>query len=111
MRFEVSLGGLVLASFLLAGCDAVLGDGWDRYQEDFHYSYPLSANGRIEVENFNGPVEISGWDQSNVEISGTKYASTPERLRELRIDVAASAGSVTIRTLRPLDRFGNASAR
>ncbi len=119
MRFEVrlslasglGLAGLGLASFLLAGCDAVLGDAWDRYQEDFHYSYPLSANGRIEVENFNGPVEISGWDQNSVEITGTKYASTPERLKELRIDVAASTGSVTIRTMRPLDRYGNSSAR
>jgi hypothetical protein len=119
MRFDVRLSlasglgwaGLGLASFLLAGCDAILGDAWDRYQEDFHYSYPLSANGRIEVENFNGPVEISGWDQNSVDISGTKYAGTPERLKELRIDVAASASSVTIRTLRPLDHYGNASAR
>lgn len=119
MRLEARLVSLTsglaaavaLASFLLTGCDAVLGDAWSRYQEDFHYSYPLSAGGRIEVENFNGPVEISGWDQNSVEISGTKYASTPERLKELRIDVAASANSVTVRTLRPLDRYGSSSAR
>ncbi len=111
MRFGIRLAGLGLVSFLLTGCDAVLGDAWGRFQEDFHYSYPLTANGRIEVENFNGAVEISGWDQDSVDISGTKFASTPERLKELKIDVAASAGSVRVRTLRPLDRFGSSTAR
>jgi DUF4097 and DUF4098 domain-containing protein YvlB len=112
MRFAMRFVGLGLASLMLAGCDeAIFGDAWDQYKEDFHYNYPLSASGRVEVENFNGPVEITGWDQNTVDISGTKYASTQDRLKDMKVDIAASSGSVTIRTLRPLDRFGSAGVR
>src|SRR5207249_442335 len=70
----------ILGALLLAGCeDWVEAGSADRYKEDFHFSYPLSANGRVEVESFNGSVEISGWDQNTIDISGTKYANTPER--------------------------------
>lgn len=112
MRFGVRFMALGLVSLLLAGCDElVLGDSWDRYREDFHSSYPLTASGRIEVENFNGPVEIMGWDQNSVDVSGTKYASTQDRLNDMKVGVSASAGSVTIRTLRPQDHFGNGGVR
>jgi DUF4097 and DUF4098 domain-containing protein YvlB len=112
MRFGVRFMALGLASLLLAGCeDLVLGDSWDRYKEDFHSTYPLPASGRIEIENFNGPVEITGWDQNSVDVSGTKYASTQDRLSELKVDVSASAGVVSIRTLRPFDHWGNGGVR
>src|SRR5262249_48538958 len=81
-----------------------------RYREDFHYSYALSANGRIQVENFNGPVEVSGWDQNTVDITGTKYASSEQRLSEMKIEVMTTPTSVAIRTVRALDH-GNAGAR
>ena len=31
------------ASVFLASCDQVLGGAGNRFQEDFHYSYPLNA--------------------------------------------------------------------
>jgi DUF4097 and DUF4098 domain-containing protein YvlB len=97
---------------VLAGCeDFDIGGFTQRYKEDFHFSYPLAEGGRIELENFNGSVEISGWDQNTVDIDGTKYASTENRLREMKIDVRPSAGSVMIRTVPPIDRHGNAGAR
>jgi DUF4097 and DUF4098 domain-containing protein YvlB len=99
------------ASVFLAGCDEVLDGAWNRVQEDFHYSYPLSAGGRIEVENQNGPIDISGWDQNTVDISGTKYANRPERLRDLRIEVTNTPNSVSVRTVRPSDQWGNGGVR
>ena len=53
--------------------------GFERYHEDFHYSYPLKAGGRLAVDSFNGSVEVSVWDQETVDISGTKYARSQER--------------------------------
>jgi hypothetical protein len=103
----------VLAIFL-AGCDEIdLGNigSSDRYREDFHFSYALNAGGSLRVDNFNGSVEISGWDKNTVDIDGTKYANTEYRLQELKIDIAPSASSITIRTLPPVDRRGNAGAR
>lgn len=106
--------GFVIAAslLLLAGCeDFDLGGVFDRYREDFHFSYPLADGGSIELENFNGSVEISGWDKNTVDIDGTKYASTTTRLHEMKIDVHPSANSVMIRTVPPLDRHGNSGAR
>jgi hypothetical protein len=109
---RIVLPGVFAAMVLiLSGCDDFdLGIG-NRYREDFHFSYPLSAGGSVQLENRNGSVEISGWDKDAVEIDGTKYAGTEGRLKEIRIDVVASAGSVSIRTVPPLDRFGNYGAR
>jgi DUF4097 and DUF4098 domain-containing protein YvlB len=100
-------------AIFLAGCedfDINIGSS-DRYREDFHFSYPLSTGGSLRLDNFNGAVEISGWDKNTVDIDGTKYASTEYRLKEIKIDIAPSAGSITIRTLPPLDHRGNAGAR
>jgi len=103
-----------LLAVFLAGCDDFdLGSigGSDRYREDFHYSYPLSSGGSLRLENFNGSVEISGWDKNTVDIDGTKYANTSYRLKEIKIDIVPSASSISIRTLPPLDHRGNAGAR
>lgn len=105
---------LPLLAIFLAGCDDFdLGNigSSDRYREDFHYSYPLSAGGSLRLENFNGSVEISGWDKNTVDIDGTKYANTEYRLREMKIDIVPSSSSINVRTLPPIDHRGNSGAR
>jgi hypothetical protein len=96
------------------GCDIEdldIGGGSERYSQDFHYSYPLQPGGRLSVENFNGSIEISGWDQNTVDISGTKYARTPELRDSLKIEVDHTADAVYVRTVRPSDRRGNMGAK
>src|ERR1700747_2428747 len=89
----------------LTACeDFDIGGVSDRYREDFHFSYPLNAGATVQVENANGSVEIVGWDKDTIEIDGTKYASSEERLKETKIDVSPSPGSVTIRTIPPMPR-------
>jgi DUF4097 and DUF4098 domain-containing protein YvlB len=97
---------------LLAGCeDWGVGVFDHAYHEDFHYNYPLNSGGMVEVENSNGSVEISGWDKNVVDIDGTKYASSEDRLRAIHIDISQSSGSVTIRTITPHDWHGNGGAK
>ena len=98
-------------SLFLQGCDEILDGAWNSVQEDFHYNYPLNAGGRLEVENQNGPIDISGWDQNTVDISGTKYASSQERLKELRVEVSPSSNVVTIRTIRADSHWGSGGVR
>jgi DUF4097 and DUF4098 domain-containing protein YvlB len=103
-----------LLAIFLAGCDEINLEGTggsDRFREDFHYSFPLTSGGSLRLENFNGAVEISGWDKDTVEIDGTKYASTEFRLKEMKIDVTPSPNSISVRTVPPIDRRGNAGAR
>ncbi len=71
----------------------------------------MTAGGTIQLESFNGSVEITGWDKDLVEIDGTKYANSEQRLKEIKIDISPESNAITIRTTRPLERFGNAGAK
>jgi hypothetical protein len=102
MTNGLRLAATVAAAFLLTSCDD-WGD-WgnsNRFKEDFHHSYPLKAGGRVSLESSNGGAEIIGWDQDNIDISGTKYASTEQVLNAVKIDIVASADTVRIRAIPP----------
>jgi len=95
---------LMMSALLLAGCDWEDFGSSDRYSADFHYNYPLKPGGRVSLDNFNGSVEIAGWDQETVDVSGAKYGATPEARDAVKIEVTPAPDSVTIRTIRPSDR-------
>jgi hypothetical protein len=102
---------LLVAALALTGCEI---DDWgssDRFKEDFSYNYPLKSGGRLFLETFNGSVEVMGWDKEAVDITGTKYASTPELLGRLKIDIVSEPDSIRIRTIRPSEIRGGAGAR
>jgi DUF4097 and DUF4098 domain-containing protein YvlB len=103
---------LMASIFLQAGCIYV-GDWGDSnaYRQDFHSTYPLNAGGRVEVETFNGSIEVAGWDQNTVEVNGTKSASNKSALDEIKIDISAMPGSVHIRAVRPPEFFRNMGVR
>ncbi len=107
------VAALALVPFLLAlsGCEFAEWGNAQRFQEDFAHSYPLKSGSRLYVENFNGSVEIAGWDQETAGISGTKYASTENARNALRIDIVTSGDSIRIRTVRPSGHRGNMGAR
>jgi len=100
MRQNLLSSAAVAGLLLLAGCDFENFHG-ERFSRDFHYSFSLKPSGRLTVESFNGSVEISGWDQDSVDISGTKYGPTQERADSLRIDTSNTPETVTVRAIRP----------
>src|SRR5215468_4294203 len=102
-RLATALLALPLAVFL-TGCDIEdLAFDSTRYKEDFHGNFALKSGGRLEIENFNGSIEITGWDKDSVEVTATKYAPTEDLLRNLKIEVNAQGETVRIRTVRPTD--------
>ena len=111
MRARFVLPAIAAGLIVLAGCDIEDMGGFERYHEDFHFSYPLKTGGHLNVESFNGSVEVSVWDQETVDISGTKYARTQEETHALKIEVDHRADSVSIRAIRPSMRRGNYGAR
>ena len=102
----------LLATVSLSGCIYVgdWGDS-DAFKQDFHSTHALDPGGRISVESFNGAIDITGWDQSSVEVNGTKHASFHEALDEIKIDVNSTPSSLRIRATRGGDRFRNAGVR
>ena len=112
MRAKLILPAIAAGLVVLAGCDIEdFGGNFERYHEDFHYSYPLKSGGRLAVDGFNGSVEVSVWDQETVDISGTKYARTQEDTADLKIEIDHNAESVAIRAIRPSMRRGNYGAK
>jgi DUF4097 and DUF4098 domain-containing protein YvlB len=111
MRKKLVLPALAAGMLSLTACDVVdLGD-LGRFSRDVHYSYPLHSGGRLAVEIFNGSVEISGWDQDTVDISGTKYGPTQQAADDLKVNIENSADAVSIRVARPFERRNHQGAR
>ena len=104
---------MTCGSLALAGCDLDPSD-WgnsDRYKEDFAYNYKLNSGGRVTLETFNGSVEVLGWDRDTVDITGTKYASREEVMRDIKIDAVSDPAALRVRAIKPFDHNCNCGAR
>jgi DUF4097 and DUF4098 domain-containing protein YvlB len=102
-RFPASFGvaaGTVCAllAFALA---AHASDHRGELTEEFHQTYAITLDGRVDLDNINGPVHISAWDRSEVKVDAVKYADSKERLDEARIVVDAGKDYISIRTQYP----------
>ncbi len=69
--------------------------------QEFHRTVPLSAGGRVSLNNINGDVEITGWSRNEVQIDAVKTAPDQQRLDDMRIEVNNSSNSVEIETKYP----------
>ena len=69
--------------------------------EEFHQTYTITADGRIELDNINGDVHISSWDRNEVKVDAVKYADTKERLDEAKIEVDSGKDYLSVRTKYP----------
>jgi DUF4097 and DUF4098 domain-containing protein YvlB len=106
-RRILNRAALVLGALLVASAGALAqGEGArDAVREEFHRSYPLSANGRVTLKSISGAVRITAWDRAEVRVDAVKRAETRERLDEARITVEASADGVNIETRYPENAF------
>ncbi|MBM3787129.1 MAG: DUF4097 domain-containing protein [Acidobacteria bacterium] len=104
---------LIALAIGLTGCDIDIDDvaGGAREEETFQMTKEFAPGDRLIVDNYNGSVEITGWDRNDIEITGAKYAHSRERLNEIKIDVSRGAGLLTVRTVPPASRMGNHGAR
>jgi Putative adhesin len=68
------------------------------FSEEFHQTYAITAEGRVELDNINGAAHISTWDRNEVKVDAVKYADTKEKLNDLKIEVDASKEYLSIRT-------------
>ncbi len=89
--------GAICALFLLS-LAAHASDQRGAITEEFHQTYALTPDGRVELDNINGPVHISSWDRNEVKVDAVKYADTKERLDEARIEVDSGKDYLSIRT-------------
>jgi hypothetical protein len=99
-QFPTWLGaalGTICALFVLA-LGARASDHRGAFTEDFHQTYALTPDGRVEVDNINGDVHVSIWDRNEVKVDAVKFADSKDRLDDARIEVDSSKEHLSIRT-------------
>jgi DUF4097 and DUF4098 domain-containing protein YvlB len=94
-----ALGSLCALLALAVGAHA--SDHRGALSEEFHQTYAITSDGRIELDNINGPVHISSWDRNEVKVDAVKYADTKERLDEAKIEIDSGKDYLSIRTKYP----------
>jgi DUF4097 and DUF4098 domain-containing protein YvlB len=91
--------GTVLGIVLAVLLNVALAHGAeDLVTEEFHHTYPLAANGRVELSNINGNVHITAWDQNQVKVDAVKRAEDQESLKSMEIRIDSRADSLSIET-------------
>ena len=90
-----------VCALLIFAMGAHASDRRGEFTEEFHQTYPMTPDGRIELDNINGPVHISSWDQNSVKVDAVKYADTKERLEEAKIEIDSGKDFLSIRTKYP----------
>ncbi len=72
----------------------------------FHQTFPLTATGRVELDNVNGKVHIVAWDRAEVQIDAVKRADTQEALDGLKIEIEPKADHIRVHTQYPSTHRG-----
>jgi DUF4097 and DUF4098 domain-containing protein YvlB len=90
----------LLFASLLAMSFAAL-PAWAEVREEFHKTVAMDADGTLSLKNINGSVEVAAWDRNEIQIDAVKTASSEQKLREARIEVAGSGHSVDVQTKYP----------
>jgi hypothetical protein len=101
---RVLFAGLAFSAALaLSGC--VHGDWGNNVKDTVDESRPLAKNGRFSLENTNGRVEVTGWDEARVTIEATKRARSERALEELKVEITGEGDSLRVRTRYPRPRW------
>jgi Putative adhesin len=66
--------------------------------EPFKQTYPLAADGVIQLENVNGDIEIVAWDKPEVSLDAEKKAKDDDELKRISIVIDASPARLSIKT-------------
>ena len=61
--------------------------------ERFEQTYPLAANGRVNISNVNGSIVVEAWDRKEVHLVVTKIADSKETLAEVEVRIDAQPDS------------------
>jgi DUF4097 and DUF4098 domain-containing protein YvlB len=99
-----------LLALALMASTAVYGE---TLTETFDRTFNVRPGTQFELENVNGKVEVTGWDQPRVRIHAVKKVQSRddsvarEAMRKLRIDIRHEARELSVDTIYPKrDDFG-----
>lgn len=73
----------------------------ERLQEPFDRTLELRAGSAVSIDNVNGRIVVTTWDQPRVRIHAIRKAESREVLDKLSIDIRQNAGGLSIETRMP----------
>jgi len=95
---------LLLGAFVSAGCDIVTADLRAQETAEWHKTYKLDTNGRVEIGNVNGKIKVEPSSGNTVEVTAIKKArgasaeSAKAALDRATIDEDVSSSRIKIET-------------
>jgi DUF4097 and DUF4098 domain-containing protein YvlB len=98
---KMALTALIALTVLLTAASSVMTQQGELLREEFHQTYPLSADGRVSLANINGAVRVTAWERNEVKVDAVKTAYRRERLDEAKIEVRTDENSIHIETEYP----------
>ena len=102
-------GWPVSAGLLLTGC--IGGSFGTPFQKTVDESRPLAANGEFELENTNGSVRLTTWDEPRVRIEAVKHAGSERALEELKVEIMGEGDRLSVRTRYPRPHWMGGAGR
>jgi DUF4097 and DUF4098 domain-containing protein YvlB len=93
--FFSSAAAGAISLLLFSGCGKEL----DRTATELvEQTYPVDPAARLKISNLKGSISIRGAETDQLVLRTTKKVANPEQLRNIRINVAAESGSISIAT-------------
>ena len=84
---------------LTAGCDLVTAQ--ESARSEWTKSYTLADNGRVEIDNVNGRIEVEAWDGNTVEVRAERIGkgTTPDAAKRMldRIEILEQVTPAQVR--------------
>jgi len=72
-----------------------------QYRKDSMQTFPLDADGRFNIDNVKGKIDIHGWSSNTVVVHSVIHGKTGESVDAVKINVDADSESVVIHTEQP----------
>jgi DUF4097 and DUF4098 domain-containing protein YvlB len=116
MSKKILILGVVLAILVLfVGMNPLLASaqGKVKHEEKFEKTEPLDRDGKVEIRNVSGDVEVMTWDRGEVKIDAlkTSRASSMDKAKEnaskVKIEVSRQNGVLRIETQYPRPSIKN----
>ena len=93
----------------LSGC--VAGNFGTPFRKTVEESRPLAATGELRLENTNGSVRVTAWDEPRVRIEAIKHARSERALEELRVEITGEGDRLSVRTRFPRPQWMGGAGR
>lgn len=101
LKKRTILAALLSLAVLLTAASSAMMQQNEMLRDEFHQTYPFSAQGRVSLSNINGAVRVATWDRNEVRVDAVKSAYRRERLDEAKVVVRADPNAIYIETDYP----------